>query len=364
MLIFSPTIEDGGVEKNLYNISNFLSERLDKIYLLTANSDKKKRFNKKIKVLSPKTHKWIHSSRLIKTLICIFLFLKNFNKKKNYLILSFNSNIFAVIIARLFDIKIIIRSNTSPESYINNIIKKSFFKFVLSLSNEIIVNSSEFKKQIKFYFSLNSRCILNPLENVKYIHKLSKEKIRFNFFKKNTLNIISVGRLVKQKNHILILKAIKELPKNINCKLLIIGNGEEKNNLKNYIIQNKMKNVKLLPFKKNPFPYFIKSDTFVLSSKHEGLPNVLLEAMALKKFIISSNCPTGPKEILINGKLGELYENNNYYDLKSKIINFANSSKKYKTKVKLAYKSLNRFNYNLRCNDYYKLILKYIIDEK
>ena len=54
----------------------------------------------------------------------------------------------------------------------------------------------------------------------------------------------------------------------------------------------------------NPFPIIKKADLFVLSSKYEGLPNVLLEAATLKKFIISSNCPTGPKEILMNGKGG------------------------------------------------------------
>jgi glycosyltransferase involved in cell wall biosynthesis len=52
----------------------------------------------------------------------------------------------------------------------------------------------------------------------------------------------------------------------------------------------------------NPFKIIDQSDIFVLSSRFEGLPNVLLEAASLKKFIISTNCPTGPKEILLNGK--------------------------------------------------------------
>lgn len=77
LLIFSPTIEDGSVEKNLYNISNYISEKQIKIYLLTANKDKFKNFNKKIKFLSRRDNKWNKSSRLIKTLIYIYFFLRN-----------------------------------------------------------------------------------------------------------------------------------------------------------------------------------------------------------------------------------------------------------------------------------------------
>ena len=73
---------------------------------------------------------------------------------------------------------------------------------------------------------------------------------------------------------------------------------------------------------KNPYKYFKDTDIFVLSSKFEGLPNVLLEAQFFKKFIISSNCPTGPKEILLNGKAGELFDVGNYKKLSKIILNY------------------------------------------
>ena len=365
LLIFSPTIEDGGVEKNLYNISNYISEKQIKIYLLTANKDKLKNFNKKIKFLSPHDNKWNKSSRLIKTLICIYLFFKKFRGiKKNIIILSFNSNIFAVILAKFLQCIVIIRSNTSPYAYTSNYLKKKIFQVIFSFSDKIIVNSNEFKKQFKSIFKINSSCIYNPIENLEYIKKQANQKIDFNFFNKNSLNLISIGRLVKQKNHILILKAIKNLPQYIDYKLLIIGDGEEKENLFNFIKKNKLRNVKILPFQKNPYPYLKKSDLFILSSLYEGLPNVLLEAMSLKKFIISSNCPTGPREILQNGKLGELFRNNNFEDLKKKIIDFHRSQKKNKSKIILSQRSLKRFDFKKRCDEYYKVILKYIKNEK
>lgn len=361
LLIFSPSIEDGGVEKNLYNISNYLSKKLNKTFLLTANLDKKKNFNKIINYVSPNSNFWNNSSRTIKSIVCIFLFFFKLNiKKNNLVILSFNSNIYAIIIAKIVGAKIIIRSNTSPNAYLNNFFKKTLFKFCFSISDEIIVNSFDFKKQIKSYFNLKSTCILNPLENIEIIKKLSKKSIKLNLFKKNSLNIISVGRLVKQKNHLIILKAMKILSKKINCKLLIIGNGEEKSNLLSFIKKNKLKNVKIINFKKNPYPYIKSSNLFILSSLYEGLPNVLLEAMALKKNIIASDCPTGPREILQNGKFGELYKNNDLNDLIKRIKKFKKTSKINKIKVDLAYKSLIRFSFDRRCGDYLKLLSKYI----
>ena len=70
----------------------------------------------------------------------------------------------------------------------------------------------------------------------------------------------------------------------------------------------------------NPYPYIRKSHILLLSSKFEGLPNVLLEGIALNKFIISSNCPTGPREILDNGKGGLLFKIENYKELSEKIL--------------------------------------------
>ena len=76
-------------------------------------------------------------------------------------------------------------------------------------------------------------------------------------------------------------------------------------------------------------PYkFKKLDLLVLTSKYEGLPNVILEAICLKKFVISTNCKTGPKEILDNGKGGVLFEIGNYKQLAEKIISYSKNKKR------------------------------------
>ena len=83
-----------------------------------------------------------------------------------------------------------------------------------------------------------------------------------------------------------------------NFRLLIVGYGSEKEHLQNFINKFHLKKYVKIIFAKNPYKFIKMSDVFISSSKFEGLPNVLLEAAYLNKYIISSNCKTGPKEII------------------------------------------------------------------
>ena len=176
-------------------------------------------------------------------------------------------------------------------------------------------------------------------------------------FLKNNLNIITVGRLTDQKNHIIQLKAIKYIEKKYNPILTIIGKGYKEKYLKSYIKNNNInEKVKLIGYKKNPFPYILKSDILILSSKFEGLPNILLEAQCLKRYIISSRCSSGPKEILMNGKAGDLFSVNDYRGLANKINNYCKNKNKFKKKTLVGFKNLHRFNYNKNCQKYYEIL--------
>ncbi len=137
-----------------------------------------------------------------------------------------------------------------------------------------------------------------------------------------------------------------------------MGRGVLKKKLLDYINLNNLKNnVTFINFKKNPYPYIKMADLFILSSKFEGLPNVLLEAIVLKKFIISSNCPTGPREILLNGKAGYLFSVSDYKQLSQKILLFSKNSKKINDSfISKAYNGLKRFDYDNNLNNYFNLV--------
>jgi glycosyltransferase involved in cell wall biosynthesis len=357
LIIFMPSIEIGGVEKNLYIISNFLAKKITDISLITGNNEKKNYFNK-IKIITPKEFNIINKFRIVKYFLCLFELLKQILVNKKITVLCFQANLYCVILCKIFNVKIIVRSNASPSGWSGNFIKKILFKFIFGLANCIIVNSYDFKNEFKKKFNLETECIYNPL-NKKEIIKSSKEKVNFPFFKDyKYLKIINVARFLDQKDHVTLLRAMKLIKNRLKFRLLIIGEGKNKKKIINYINKNNLKNnIKVLDFKKNPFKYMKQSDILILSSIYEGLPNVLLEAICLKKFVISSNCPTGPLEILNNGKGGLLFKVQDHNDLAKKIFFYSKNKLKLRKKIIYAYNKLERFNYYYNLNKYLKTIL-------
>lgn len=360
LLIFIPHINVGGVEKNLYLVANYLAKRIEQISIITVNKEFTNKLDKKIKIISPKSNKWENSRMYTKYLISIYLLVSTLIFDRNYLIFSFQANWYAIIVTKLLGLKIVSRSNTAPEGWSKNNIKKFFYKLVINAADKIIVNSYEFKKSLKKYFNVNSKCIYNPLNKAELI-KLSRKKINFNFFKKNNyLNIINIGRFTDQKNQILLLKSMKYLNNKIPIKLLIIGRGKNYVFLKNYIVKNKLKNIMIKDNVSNPYPYLRISDIFILSSNYEGLPNVLLEAQFFKKLIISTRCPTGPKEILLNGKAGIFFKMNDYKDLSKKIITLSKKNKEFNRMINIGFKNLSRFDEKTNLSLYYQTIKQYL----
>jgi len=360
LLIFIPHIGGGGVEKNFFMLSNFLSKKINSIEVITVNKEFKKNLDRRIKIISPRNEKWKNSSIYIKYLISIILLIKTLLVNRKYLILSFQANWYSIIISKLFNVKIISRSNTAPDGWSNNKLKKILYKKILNLADEIIVNSLEFKKSLKRDFQINSICIYNPIDKTNVLKK-SKEILNFSFFNNKELKLINVGRCTDQKNQMLILQSVKYLKNKIPLKLLIAGRGKEFTKLKSYIENNDLeKNVRLLNFLPNPYKYISKADALILSSNYEGLPNTLLEAQCLKKIILSTNCPTGPKEILLNGKAGTFFKMNDYKDLAKKICFINDNKAMLKNKTLIGFKNLKRFNQKTNLNNYYYIIKKYL----
>lgn len=119
--------------------------------------------------------------------------------------------------------------------------------------------------------------------------------------------VLGVGRLVHQKGFDVLLKAFAQVRQSTEARLVILGEGE----LREALLQQAESlgvdsDCVLLGFDPNPFRYMRRASVFVLSSRYEGLPNVLIQAMACGCPVVSTNCPSGPDEILDGGKYGEL----------------------------------------------------------
>ncbi len=355
LIIFMPTIEEGGVEKNLFIISNYLIEKTSNVSLITISKKFKNKFSKKINLITFNFDFLERMGRRKKFFLGLYLLFVQILKNRDSIVFCLQGNIYCIILCKLLGIKIIVRSNSSPDGWSQNSFKILCYKFIFSLADKIIVNSIDFKKKFKIKFNLDAVCIYNPL-NKKEIIKKSKIKYDIQFNNKK-LHLINVGRLVDQKDQMTLLKAVNLIKDKLNFNLLIVGEGEEKNKLLNYIKKyNLTKKVKLIGYKKNPYNLIRRSNIFILSSTYEGLPNVLLETQVLKTYIISSNCPTGPREILLNGKAGSLFKVGDYNSLSKMIIDFSKKKNKHSKEISIGYKNLYRFDYNKNLNKYLKEI--------
>ena len=360
VVIFIPSIEKGGVEKNLFIISDFLFKKFKDLTIISVSKKAKKKFNKKINFLCPKSKIWDNFGRSVKYFISILLLIKKIVQNRNIIVLSFQANVYAILICKIFFIKIITRSNSFPDDWSNNFLKKIIFKNILSFADKNIVNSAEVEKKFKSKYKINPKCIYNPLNKNKII-KLSQQKVKKIYSKKKILKIIHVGRFSEEKDHHTLLKSLFILKKKINFQAILLGSGKLKKNIQNFINKNQLThNVKIIDYKQNPYPYIKQADFLILTSLHEGSPNILLEALVLNKFVISSNCETGPKEILLNGKGGALFKVKNYNDLSKKIIFYLNNKLKREKKIKLAKSKLYKFDYLNNLTKYYELVKKYI----
>lgn len=175
----------------------------------------------------------------------------------------------------------------------------------------IISNSKGVDEDLKSIMNIttNTKVIYNPVD-IKYINSKKDicEDVDFDF-KEDKKYVISVGRLIPLKRNIDLIKAFFELQKeDDNLEVLFLGDGILKNDLINECVKLNIENkVHFLGNVKNPFYYLSRSNLFVLNSQIEGFPNVLVEAMTCGLPVISSDCKSGPKEILEDEKYGLLY---------------------------------------------------------
>ncbi len=133
--------------------------------------------------------------------------------------------------------------------------------------------------------------------------------------------LLSVGRLVPQKDYPTLLRAFALVRKTVNARLIILGEGRDRKALEALADELQVrKHIDLPGFAENPYAYMSRADLFVLSSRWEGLVNVVIEAMAVGAPIVSTDCPSGPAEILAHGRYGMLVPTKDHRGLADAIL--------------------------------------------
>jgi glycosyltransferase involved in cell wall biosynthesis len=151
------------------------------------------------------------------------------------------------------------------------------------------------------------RTIYNPITDPRMLEAAKAECPHPWLNAKSAPVILAVGRLTHQKGFDILLEAFAKVRQRLDCRLIILGDGDERANLEAMTKRLEVEaDVSMPGFAGNPHCYMSRADLFVLSSRWEGLPGVLIEAMYCGAAVVATDCPSGPSEILEGGKYGAL----------------------------------------------------------
>lgn len=294
IMFYINSIHEGGAERVVVNLANTFSKD-DHVILVTSYRDVweypyESTVNRIIlyedKIKNP-----------IKRNIGLISRLREVIKSENPdVLITFmgEANIRACISKLGLKTKLIISVRNDPKKEYPGIIGKICAKFILPIADGCVFQTEDAKLFFGKKIRNNSKIILNAV-NPKFF-EVENTSID------NRRNIVTCGRLVPQKNYMMLLRAFNRIKNDISSDLLIYGDGDLKEQLMEYIKDNDLEQRVFLMGQTNNVIESIKNArVFVLSSDFEGLPNALLEAMAMGIPSISTDCPCGgPKTVITN----------------------------------------------------------------
>ena len=309
-----------------------------------------------IKMPGFKVDKFLPIEGFLKSRIVFFLifFFKFFSLRKiikyekpEYFIIHLLSFLpFTLMIFSNFETRFILRISGLPKL---TILRKLFWKIISKKIYMVTCPSYKTKQDLlkTGIFPENIlKTLYDPIIDVDKINKNLMKTNKYNFSDKKYF--LNIGRLTKQKNQLLLLKAFSKISNsNKNLNLVIVGEGEERSKLESYIKSKNLGNkVFLLGYTENVYPLIKKSIAIISSSLWEDPGAVMIEASYCNKNVISSNCPNGPEEFLSSDSGNYLFRNNDVVSLVSKINSFLKDDENKKFLQILSCKQKSR-NYTI-----------------
>ncbi|PNQ73033.1 hypothetical protein C1T31_08545 [Hanstruepera neustonica] len=349
-----PSLETGGAERVVATLSNHLIDFFDVTILVLYKSPIFFDLDPRIQVVfCGDSYKPIYSLKhSFKTHIRLTRKIVSLLKTHNIdLIIGFMTtpNIYAVLASRLVKIPCIISERVHPE-YIDT--SKFWFKLrrrLYPIADNLIVQTQDIADYFsKFVNPKKIQIILNPL-NPSLVEKRDQQVLKENI-------ILNVGRLDYQKNQEMLIKAFANINAD-NWKLVIVGDGQEKEHYKSLINElNLNGKITLVGNTNNIAEYYNKASLFAFTSRYEGFPNALTEAMFFGLPCIATDCPSGPSELIDDSVNGLLIPSEDQLALEEK-LQLLISNPELRSKISIATENnIDKFNVENVSQQWQKII--------
>jgi len=321
LAVVVPFLSNGGAERVMFNLALYFKQHDIEVHIIAASDDAPNRallpadisfytLNNRSPLSGPSF--FLNTKRLIPIL----------KKIEPDLVLTTSDYLnAAVLMVRKFTnlkYKVVVRLEVHIGNYLQDLqfksrlLLKQIHKFIVRNADAIVgVSRGVTENFCELYnipaSSSKALTIYNPIFENSIIDDAAVVPSD-PLFNKTAINIITVGRLIRQKDQVTLLKAFSKFKIGYPAAtLFMIGEGPEEKQLKDLAKNLEIdKSVIFLGYKKNPYSFVSKCDLFVLSSIYEGFGNVLVESLAVGTNVVSTDCPSGPAEILGNGEYGFL----------------------------------------------------------
>lgn len=350
IIFILPDLETGGAERIVTTIANHLSrDKFEpKILLLRKKGGYLDFLKSDVEIIDIDTERIRHSLKPI---------LKEIYRRKPDIVFSgFGEvNAYLSMFIKLFPkVKFIARETNVVSEHVTKKEIKFFYNFYNNYQ-QIIAQSDDMMNDLISNFKINRSKIIkinNPVDfdfiNEKLLLSTKPESFKYNY-----KNVVAIGNLSARKGFDNLLKVFSRL-KNEKIILHILGDGKDREILHQMKDFLGLKNVVFHGRQENPYEFLKFADLFILSSRYEGFPNVLLEAGACGTYSLANNCPGGISEIIQNDINGEIGNIDNHEDFSQKIMQILHQSFDQDA-IKNSIKS--RFSKEIILDNYEKVLL-------
>lgn len=312
--IFVPSLNGGGTERVMVSLANEFSTRGYDVDLVLAKAQ-----GPYLMDVSSNVHVIdLKAGRIIKALIPLVRYLKR-KKPTAMLAAMTHTNIVAILACMVGRVstRLVVSERSTISARVErsrDIVARFIYYLVPKLYSRadgiVAVSQASLEDLIRFTGlpAKTIEFIYNPFE-IGRIEVRAHETLDHPWFESGQPPVIlAVGRFNEAKDYPNLIHAFAKVRRNLSVRLLLLGEGELRGMLESLLLEYGLTNddVQMPGFVTNPFAYLSRCSVFVLSSRYEGLPGALIEAMACGAPVVSTDCPSGPREILEGGCWGKL----------------------------------------------------------